>query len=302
MRRARAVLAGLALSGALSLVVHAQGTPETVIVEGHRPTEEEMRAAVSRFVDAHADFTVKLNQLSRWNPPRTICPKVVNLPKEFGAFISARIRAVARAVRAPIKEPCEPNVTIIYTPNPQGVLDDITARKPELLGYHADNQAREVARVTRPIQAWYVTASSNGFQTVIDSPYTRTPSGMSGSRLSVGLRSDILHVLIVIDARKLEGYEVGPVADHIAMLALSHAQAPDDCTKLPTILNYLTPDCPAANKPDALTAADRAYLEGLYLMPAESLGRLQRAAILNHMNRALGSGDGEPDVTAAPAE
>jgi hypothetical protein len=109
-------------------------------------------------------------------------------------------------------------------------------------------------------------------------------------------------VLIVVDSQKLEGQEIGPIADYIAMLALSHAQAPDDCTKLPTILNFLAPGCPAANQPNALTSADRTYLEGLYAMPAESLGRLQRAAIINHMNRSREAGGLEPDGGVASPE
>ncbi len=44
---------------------------------------------------------------------------------------------------------------------------------------------------------------------------------VTASRLGDGLRANLHHVTIVADPRQLLDYEMGPMADYIAMLALS---------------------------------------------------------------------------------
>lgn len=279
----------LGLFGATGTAEAAE-TRETVVVTGHRMSDQEASSAISSFVAAHTKFTV-IKQLARWRVPA--CPKVLNLPPAYGAFIVARIKTLARSVRAPVAEPCEPNVTIIYTPHPQAVMDEIALHKPDLLGFHFNSQRKALATVTRPIQAWYVTATND----VVDNAYRPRPPGTPGSRLSNGSRSEFVHVLVVVNSDAVGGFEVGPVADYIAMLVLSQASDPDDCTQLPTILSYLSPECPADYKPDSLTASDRAYLEGLYSISPEAFGTLQRSGIFNRMTRNLD----EPAAEAEPA-
>jgi hypothetical protein len=262
-----------------------QERPENITVTGRRPTDDEARTAVSQFVTAHSTLTV-IKQLARWQT--AVCPNVYNMPKAFGDFVIARIKALARAVRAPVREACDPNVRIFYTSRPQAVLDWVAEHKPDVLGFHFNSERKDLATVHRPIQAWYVTAT-NG---MVDDAYTSRPPGVPGSRLSNGYRSDLVHVLIVMNSGALAGRPVGPVADYIAMLALAQVQAPDDCVRLPSILNYLASSCPGENRPAAITAADKAYLEGLYAMSPEAFGRLQRAQIINHMQRS--------DADAAP--
>jgi hypothetical protein len=263
---------------------------EEVTVTGRRPSDQEAGSAISGFVAAHSKFTV-IRQLSRWHSP--VCPTVKNMPAAYGAFIANRIKTLARSVRARVEEPCRANITIIYTQKPQDLLNGIAKEKPALLGFHFDSQREELKTVTRPIQAWYITAT-NG---IIDDAYGRRPGGVAGSRLTNGFRSELVHVLVVVDADFLAGHEIGPVADYIAMLALSHASAPNDCTRLATILSYLSPECPAGQRPQSLTAADRAYLEALYSISPEAFGNLQRSGIITYMNKSLA----EPAAGNQPA-
>jgi hypothetical protein len=227
----------------------------------------------------------KIDQLTRWIDP--VCPVVRNPPPGFDQFISARIKAIAASVGAPSKEPCRPNIEIIFTAQPQTVMDGVAEHDPILLGYHFVHGKRDAAKVTQPIQAWYVTATTNGMQTYTDDPYHGTPGGAAGSRLSHGLQSVFSHILILANTDKIAGYPVGPIADYIAMLALSQAKAEDNCTEFSSIMDLMSSDCADADKPASLTFADKAYLEGLYAMKPTLIGSLQRSSISEHMVRSL---------------
>jgi hypothetical protein len=300
------IIVGFAV--AMPLVASAQGgkassgsaqIPDVVITE-RRPTQDEAFSDVFKFVTAHSSFTRKIHQIARWDVP--VCPRVINMPKGFGDFVVARIKSLASRVRAPVNADCKPNITILYTPNPQAALDWVKEHKPDFLGMHFIPDRDMVAAVKRPIQAWYVTATSNGMMTQVDNAYRGGPGGMAGSRLSVGLSSEIVHVLIVIDSSKIVGHKIGPIADYVAMLALSQAQSPDDCVRIPSILNYLSPNCPSTGGPEALTAADIAYLKGLYAISPTSLGNLQRSGIITHMNRSLSEPEGTPAAGEAASQ
>jgi hypothetical protein len=259
--------------------------PETVVVTGHRPPAQTLDKIIWNYVYAHGKESPKLHQLTRWVAP--VCPEVRNLPPGYDAFISKRIKAIAASVGAPTKEPCKLNVEIIFTAQPQTIMDRVAESEPILLGYHFVHDKQAAAKVTAPIQAWYVTATSNGMETYIDDPYHGTPGGGAGSRLGEGLQSVFSHILILADTDKIAGYPVGPVADYIAMLALSKAEAPDDCAELPSILDLMSPDCPDSQKPKSLTVGDEAYLEGLYAMDPKKFGNLQRSNVAEHMKQSF---------------
>ncbi len=257
--------------------------PETVVVTGERPPKETLRTIVWNYVYAHGRYSPKVDQLTRWATP--VCPEVRNLPAGYGDFIVKRIKAIAANVGAPTKENCKLNIEIIFTAQPQAIMDHIAENDPILLGYHFVHQAADAAKVNEPIQAWYVTATGNVMETYIDSPYRGTPSGALGSKLSHGLRSVFNHILILANTDKIAGQAIGPVADYIAMLALSQAQAPDNCGELPSILDLMSPDCTGASRPQSLSVADKAFLDGLYSMDFQEIGSLQRSYIAEHMTQ-----------------
>jgi hypothetical protein len=256
----------------------SKAPPESVTVVGQRPTREQRDKIVWDFVYAHAKLAPRIDQLSRWTVP--ICPEVLNLPGGFADFITARIKAVAKSAGAPVADPCKKNVEIVFTSDPQAFIDDVAKKKPMTLGYHFLHQIEAMAKVTKPIQTWYVTATSNLLETYIDDPYHPPPSGRPGSRLSHGQISVFANVLILVDSKKAAGYSVGEIADYLAMLSLSEADAPNNCGELPSILDLMSPDCAAA-APEALTAADKSYLEGLYAMEEDEIGSLQKSGIAN---------------------
>jgi len=258
--------------------------PETVIVTGQRPSAETLHTIVPNFVDAHGNPSPKIGQLTRWVTP--VCPEVRNMPPGFGEFVTARIKAIAASVGAPTKQPCKLNVEIIFTADPQSIATRIADKDPRLLGYHFVHNTERAAKVTEPIQAWYVTSTTNSLETYIDDPYHGTPSGAAGSKISHGLYSVFNHILILVNTDKVAGFPIGPVADYIAMLSLAQAKTPDDCAELASILDYMSANC--SEKPESLTVADKAYLEGLYSMDKGEIVSLQKSTISEHMEQSMG--------------
>jgi hypothetical protein len=123
----------------------------------------------------------------------------------------------------------------------------------------------------------------------LDAPVLDLPestSAVAGSTIGGGARSTFFHVIIVVDSNRLAGYQIGPLADYITMLALAQLNSLDRCQLLPSIVNMLATNC--VQKARGMTENDLAYLRGLYTMsPGKSL-LFQQSEIANRMKETLG--------------
>jgi hypothetical protein len=111
-------------------------------------------------------------------------------------------------------------------------------------------------------------------------------ASVTGSRLGDGLRSTYYNVIIVVNPDKLVDYEMGSLADYIALLALTQLNSLDTCQQLPSIVNMLASGCDG--KVNALTDSDLAYLRGLYKMSPDRTLRTQQDEIAYQMKEILG--------------
>ncbi len=296
MRLAAAIL--------LLAVVTAQGQPAPQQTESVTVTGARSRQVLDQFVQSFAAPTRMTGKLARWEDG--VCPSVKGLSVGSAKFIVERIKAVAWNVGAPAIHyvRCRPNVEILFTPQPQSLLDDIRGKSPVLLGYHdTESQRDQSAIIHRPIQAWYVTQTvdvrghpevddarrGGGVEIVISPqlppifiPHATSPA-VTGSRLGDGLRSDFQHILIVADSAKLGSFEMGELADYIAMLALTQLSSLDACQQLPSIVNMLAPGC--SNPVQALTTNDLGYLRGVYKMGLDRNFRSQQDEIAYQMQK-----------------
>lgn len=267
-------LAGAALGDAAAQDAPAEAptrsTPLPKIV-APIPTEEititanRMRTIVRNFVDV-ATMPSPLNAVSRWKT--RLCPHTTGMSPNFTKFVDARVRSVAQQIGAPVNtDPdCSPNLQIIFTERPQEMLDTIRTKLPALLGYHYAAQAKELATVEHPIQGWYATGTRDRMgQLIPDNPYGFATATVEGSRLRTGFRAEFLAVTIVIDLVRVENQEIGAIADHAAMLALSQARAFERCRPVPSITNMFL-DC-GDDIATGLTKYDVAYLKALYHTP-----------------------------------
>ncbi len=180
------------------------------------------------------------------------------------------------------------------------LLESIRTQQPALLGYYDPARQKAQIAAAHAVQAWYATATMDDLgawrlddkrhngetvfgEVVVPADVTQ----VTGTHLKDDLRSEIHHAIVIVDLGRIGDPEIGPLADHIAMLALSQTGAYDTCLAVPSIANLLSPACDAARKPDAIGAYDLAYLRGLYRMDAGGNLARQRNSIADEMKKAL---------------
>ncbi len=248
-----------------------------------------------RLYTAPSDF---LDQISRWHAP--LCVHTEGLAKGYNAFVTARVKEVATQIGAPKADSdnCKTNLSIIFNTEPQKLLDVIGEKRPDLLGPHYPALRKKLTTMNHPVQAWYATGtrdargrlerdSYEGWDTVpgadgIDAPVYYT----LGSRLRSGLTSEFASVVIVADIPKIEAWEIGTIADYIAMMALARAKTPDKCQQVPSITNVLE-DCSDGVRAKSMSEFDLAYLKALYTTAGDAPRGLQESGISRAMIKIL---------------
>jgi len=283
----------LLLAGGMHASAEVPAPSETVTVTGTK-----LRQVFQGFLRDFVAPTTFTGKIARWE--RRICPLVVGQNSHSTAFITQRIKYVAMAAGAPVntEASCTPNIEIVFTTTPQALLDNVRKHQVWYLGYAETNaQLDELAKVTRPVQAWYTTETrdANGRRRT-DSLILANVNGQAqfefgaehyaaeSSRINNGIKSGFNHVLIVIDSTKLAGQKILPLADYVSMLALTQVNA-DTCQHLVSIVNMLATDCDHTE--EGLTPFDMAYLQGLYKMIASRGLMFQRNDIASIMADAL---------------
>jgi hypothetical protein len=301
----RAAAAGLViLATAVSFAAAQPARPvESVTVTG---LKDASPAVVDHFVQAFSKPAYLTGKMGRWE--NGVCPVTTGLAPKYAAFISRRIRDLAAQVHAPVDKDarCRANIEIVFTTTPQDLLDTVRRKHKVYLGYHSSSaQADKLAVVSRPIQAWYLTATKDlAGHVEVDSFYSMPTEPVAnlildlgfggvghagsrrvtGGRLKDGLRTVLHHVIIVADPAKLTDYEVGTLADYIGMLALSQLNSLDVCQQqLPSIINLLAKDC--AGAPSRLSEGDLGFLRGLYSMSADGNLKTQQDGIAYQMKQ-----------------
>jgi hypothetical protein len=286
--------------------------PDVNVIANHPPTDQELAGdSTDEFVLHHAtthfvNISTTRN-LARWRGGRqSICPLTEGLTHAYNAFVSARIRAIAENVGAPVQTDtrCKSNVQILFTDKPQEKMDSIVkwATSPAFHNRYAGGRGNLIAfKSDHAIQGWYLTTS--GGEIVLNTDVELvgldvlpvwpqvTPrylgSGATGTRLGGGSGSGIGIgiVILVVDTTKVVGYTIGSIADYLAMLTLSVAQSPDHCDPLPSIFDLMSSSCGAREKPIAITAGDLAFLKALYYKNTGLGPSLSRAEISGNMLR-----------------
>jgi len=270
--------------GSDALAAPPTTVPSLTVTPPPKPLPPPSDAAVQAFIRSHAAPS-RIGQLARWGRP--ICPKTAGVDPEKGAVIVQHIAQLAELVGAPVAPPgCRPNLAVIVSDNPQSVLDYVRVHLPDLLGYHYISQERRIATVRFPIQAWYVTATrgSNG-DLIVDDSCCNAAGARAGSRLTSDISSELVSVVVVIDATLLARRDLGAIADDVAVLGLSQANPSHACGDIPSILDVGAPDCPEADKVVSATDGDVAFLKALYATDPRVIGSLQRSNIADAMRR-----------------
>ena len=167
------MLTPVLLAGITAVAMAQAPAPnDSVTVSG---TKEEQ--AVTRFVAASVTPTRMTGKTARWETP--ICPAMQGIKPEEAEAMLKRLKqnAADAGVRVNGKKDCDPNIEIIFTEYPQGVMDQVKESQPDLLGYSDSSEERDrLATVKRPIQAWYRTATQDlRGHTFVDGSHTTDP-------------------------------------------------------------------------------------------------------------------------------
>ena len=266
-------------------------TVAPVVVQGRSPqAQKAFDEAVKGFLH-DMGRPGPIGQISRWAEP--VCPIVAGLTPAMDRFVDDRIREVATRVGAPGPADCGKggNVMVIFTTQPGQLMTDIREHHEGMLGYHFVGETRSLAAFQPPMKSWYVTATRTpaAGTMMIDAAYAPGPPGGSGSRIPLEYRSEFAFATIVADANRLEGQQIGAVADRIAMLVLSRPAPREGCSALPSILDFLDPACPSGVSREGLTAYDEAYLQALYAYRGSELRSVQRRAMASTVASRTGA-------------
>jgi hypothetical protein len=276
--------------------------PEITVTAAGLPTDEELAGnSLSQFVDHHAtthNFTNPVSRnLGRWRGGmQSICPASTGLSADYNAFVASRLRAVAEYVGAPVHSDlkCSDNVTVVFTDDPEQAMKGIVswATKYFIRKSRFESIKRLIAYTSdHAIQGWYFTTVGGARALTTDIallPVNLLPIWPQIDPRNFGGDTDgIGAVVLIVDTRKIEGIPIGAIADYLAVLALSVIQSPDHCDPLPSILDLMSSNCGAREKPTAITAGDLAFLKALYYKNTGLGASMSRAAINENMTRQL---------------
>ena len=285
--------------------------PDVTVIAPRPPTDQELAGdSLGQFVMHHATVhyvnTGTTGNLGFWRGGKqSICPLTVGLSPGYNAFVTARLRALAAYVGAPVQSDpqCKANVQIIFTNKPQEKMDDILKWATTYFRNRYSGGMRDLIafRADHAIQGWYMTTSGGGIVLNTDVSLVGLSvlpvwpqitqryigSGGLGTRLGggSGSGSGIGIVILIVDTTKVAGATIGTISDYLAMLTLSVAQSPDHCDPLPSILDLMSSSCSAREMPTAMTAGDLSFLKALYYRNTGLGSSPSRDAIQDNMMR-----------------
>jgi hypothetical protein len=285
--------------------------PDVTVTAPRPPADQEVAGnSLQQFIVHHATVHYvnygNNGDLTRWRGGRqSICPLTVGLSPAENAFVTARLRALASYVGAPVQSDpqCKGNVQIFFTNKPQEKMDAVVkwATSYFLNRYTGGTRDLIAFKNDHAIQGWYITTRGGSIVLNTDMSLlgldvlplwpqiTQNYAGNRdfGTRLGggSGSGSGIGTVILVVDTTKVVGDTIGTISDYLAMLALSVAQSPDHCDPLPSILDSMASNCGAREVPTAMTAGDIAFLKALYYLNTGLGPSLSRNAIRDNMIR-----------------
>jgi hypothetical protein len=261
--------------------------PVTVYSEAERQADESISRRTVRSVLAPVDA---FNQYSRWKQP--VCFNVYGLSSIAKYVVERRMKDIAAMVGAPLdrQDPCVPNVTIVFTPDPPATLQSIATTRNYLVPWAGMIRSR--IKEALPIQAWYATIIKgadrrkylqyDGYND--DEPYV---VAASLDRFNSGVETELGAVTILVDTNAIMGMQLGTLADHFALISLSQSRVSRGCLDVDSIANLPHKDCPPNVTVQAITLGDVALLTGLYKTSDDRLQNLHAQRIIGSMREVL---------------
>jgi hypothetical protein len=220
-----------------------------IVVEGERRVDISAAGGLVREVAARPRSR---EPLPRLNDP--LCLQLAIDDEERGRLIGRRVIANARAVDLEIgKRGCRPNALVIIADDMRKRIDE---RRREGRGFFLKLKRHQIDRALKVRDPVYV------FHDI----FIKTNRFGAVDRNS---RKDLIATAVMIENRVAAGFSTDQIADFVALRLLAPVRELSELeTAAPrTILSlFLAPE----SAPPEMTRLDRAYLETLYRLPANT--------------------------------
>lgn len=251
---------------------------EPTRLEDIEVTGRRLDTMIQDFVSNVAAPVYRRN-FARWN--QGVCVGAANLGSETGQYVVDRVSTVAQDLGLRPGAPgCTANIMVIATSDPSSLAETLVARSPKSFRpggpgmEHGGAKLRAFQASDRPVRWWPISVpmdSHTGQRAVripgdcqhpCSSVYDYSPQIYltSSSRISTQIVDNLVRVIVIVDARKLDGISAQQLADYVAMVSLAQIEPEADTSSYASILNLF--EDPAAA--DTLTTWDTAYLRGVY--------------------------------------
>ena len=300
----------LVLAGVIVPAAMAWAQPASTVappVEQIIVTAQKLSTEIKGFVGSYATRSLAgTGVITRWKKGIS-AQRLPVFPIGRDDFVTSRIRKIAVMAGAPVAAlPCKPNIHVYFASKPQELLDAIRENGGARVLTATPSKAKQIAIMNSPIQAWYATGTRdehNGLLTFdnnddngwngcicdIGPPPGPGVRVLDPNGTRAGLRSELVHVLVIADVNQTKVFRFTAVSDYIAMLALTEMRTSGVCKQLPSITNLTHSDCDDGlrspmRKPPTPTLP---YLKGVYSVdPGEGL-RTQQKDIAAEMEKTL---------------
>ena len=266
-------LAALAALSCFSATqANPQTTPEPFVTESlpslPEVAEEAARPDLERRVDAFIRAMTRNsgssadNSLVRWDTP--ICLLVLGLPADDAKTVSNRLLQISATAGVPVaRAPCQPNLTIVASDDPDQVLKAWYARDHGIFGDAMPARIRQflVSSRSRPVRVWYnvdrgrKAGMRNGH--FVPSTTQADSSAFLGNAVLV-----FSSLFAIVDTHRTESTTPTQLADYLAMIGLTNVDLDADLGSAPTILRLFA--TPPERQPSGLSGWDAAFLKALY--------------------------------------
>lgn len=237
-----------------------------ITVTGRRPaTKSEVSRQAEQITPRNGN--PRRNPLARFEKP--VCPGVMGMPEQWAEQVVGRVRYVAgmAGLRLAPEGACDPNVLIAFVPDADKGLEQVERAFPAMFARMSIRERERLRGETGAVRV--VTASSERTRDGFEVP-PRQGSGsppvvsvpLAFSRIYLTTREDIESVVLLFEARAVDGMSLTQLADYAAMRGLAETRPPpEEVLAMETILTLFEGD---PSPPEALTDFDLAYLRSLY--------------------------------------
>jgi hypothetical protein len=269
----------LAILGAVSISICAIGA-QAAPVEAQQAILKERVQTFVRAITRNTGFSDD-ESLVRWNTP--ICFLAAGWGADDRSSALTRLSQISAAAGAPLAgKACTPNFVVVFTADPDQVINAWYAKNKQLFGNASPLQIRHFLDSTRsrPVRTWrnidIGRVATTRFGHFVPSNSHANPSPFAGNS-PLGF----LSVFEIIDAGRAAGIDLRELTDYVAMMGLSNIDIDVDVGEAPSILQLFSPRSVAPG----LSNWDAAFLTALYQTDQSS--RSQRFEIAHRVAEAV---------------